>query len=76
MFRAWSSENTEDKDEFKTDVLILGAGMAGIAAAETLNNLGAKKFLVVEGSDRYVSFLCVLGKSPVLNGLKQERKAY
>ena len=47
--------------------------MAGIAAAETLNNLGAKKFLVVEGSDRYVSFLCVLGKSPVLNGLNKKK---
>merc|ERR1712142_282208 len=42
----------ENTDNFMTDVLILGAGMAGVAAAETLNKLGVKNVMVVEGADR------------------------
>ena len=38
---------------FKSDILILGAGMAGVAAAETLKKLGVKNLLVLEGSDRW-----------------------
>ncbi|KAJ8308858.1 hypothetical protein KUTeg_013732 [Tegillarca granosa] len=33
-------------------ILILGAGMAGISAAKTLNDLGYHDFLIIEGSDR------------------------
>jgi len=34
------------------NVLVLGAGMAGMAAAKTLKSLGVEDILVVEGSDR------------------------
>ena len=36
----------------QVDVLILGAGMAGVAAAAELYKAGARSFLVLEGSDR------------------------
>ena len=41
---------TEDK--YTSDVLVLGAGMAGIAAAKTLTELGVTNIMVVEGSNR------------------------
>ena len=43
---------TEDK--YTSDVLVLGAGMAGIAAAKTLTELGVTNILVVEGSNRFI----------------------
>ena len=50
-----TEENKEMKDDkFISEVLILGAGMAGVAAAETLNKLGVKNVMIVEGSDRKV----------------------
>ena len=36
----------------KTEVLILGAGASGIAAADTLHQQGMEEFLVLEGRDR------------------------
>ena len=44
--------NEKKVRNFKSDILILGAGMAGVAAAESLNKLGVKDLLVVEGSNR------------------------
>ncbi|KXJ17565.1 polyamine oxidase 1 [Exaiptasia diaphana] len=38
--------------EYDAEVLILGAGMAGIAAAEILDNSGIKNFILIEGGDR------------------------
>ena len=35
-----------------TDVLILGAGMAGIAAAKTLNDRGVNDFIILEAQDK------------------------
>ena len=44
------------EDEFTgSDILILGAGMAGVAAANTLHSLGVKNILVVEGSNRLLA---------------------
>ena len=41
-----------DEPFLTTDVLVLGAGISGIAAAKTLKDLGVKDFIVVEGSER------------------------
>ena len=53
---AFSAPHTCNLDEDgraeKSDVLILGAGMAGIAAARTLEVNGVTDFLVLEASDR------------------------
>ena len=44
------------KDEFTgSDILILGAGMAGVAAVNTLHSLGVKNIMVVEGSNRLLA---------------------
>jgi cation diffusion facilitator CzcD-associated flavoprotein CzcO len=42
------------EDKYTSDVLVLGAGMAGIAAAKTLTELGVKNILVLEGSNRFI----------------------
>ena len=41
-------------DKYTSDVLVLGAGMAGIAAAKTLTELGVTNIMVVEGSNRFI----------------------
>ncbi|XP_078000205.1 uncharacterized protein LOC144452880 [Glandiceps talaboti] len=40
------------KPKYDADVLILGAGATGIAAAKTLQKNGMKNFLILEGSNR------------------------
>jgi len=40
------------KRRISSNVLILGAGMAGISAAKTLRELGVQDIVVVEGADR------------------------
>ena len=47
-----SDRMTEDK--YTSDVLVLGAGMAGIAAAKTLTELGVTNIMIVEGSNRFI----------------------
>ena len=43
-----------NEDKYTSDVLVLGAGMAGIAAAKTLTELGVTNIMVVEGSNRFI----------------------
>lgn len=38
-------------DKWDTDVLILGAGMAGLSAAKAFSDNGTKQFLIFEGED-------------------------
>lgn len=41
-----------DSKDYDADVLILGAGMAGVAAAQVLSESGINNFLLIEGKDR------------------------
>ncbi|XP_031553683.1 polyamine oxidase 7-like [Actinia tenebrosa] len=42
----------EQDFHYDTDVLILGAGISGIAAAQTLHKAGIEDFIILEGADR------------------------
>lgn len=44
--------HAEEEVHYDTDVLILGAGISGIAAAQTLHKAGVDDFIILEGSDR------------------------
>ena len=39
-------------DQMDADVLVLGAGMAGLGAAETLSRNGITNFLIIEQRDK------------------------
>jgi len=52
MIFGHSDEKMETGIDVSCDVLILGAGMAGISAAKTLRELGITNIMVVEGADR------------------------
>ena len=68
-----TEENKEMKDDkFISEVLILGAGMAGVAAAETLNKLGVKNVMIVEGSDRKVFLPGIFSISTFFIELEEE----
>ena len=43
---------TSTAEGYDADVLILGAGMAGIATAKTLQEQGVRNFLIIEARDR------------------------
>ena len=48
-----SGIDSDDEDDVVTsDILILGAGMAGISAAKRLTERGLENFVIVEGADR------------------------
>ena len=45
-------KTTMDQQEFKADVVIVGAGMAGLAAADYLRRSGITDFVILEASQR------------------------
>jgi len=48
-----SSSSSSSSREKKVDVIIIGAGMSGLAAADHLFSNGIDNFIVLEASDRY-----------------------
>lgn len=52
-----------EQQEFKADVVIVGAGMAGLAAADYLRRSGITDFVILEASERYAHYLHRIGRA-------------
>ena len=52
MIQSQKSDDTDDSDELSIDIVIIGAGFAGLGAANTFHQNGITNFLVLEARDR------------------------